>query len=129
MGKTVTYLLSWPPSTNDLWRAVNGRNILSRRARAWAETAGKEVLAQGLTTFPGPVTVDIDLQSPFRRPYDPDNRVKAVMDLLVKCAIIEGDSDRQVHRITVSTQESGFVGARVTITLVEGEDGDYFHGG
>jgi crossover junction endodeoxyribonuclease RusA len=116
VGDQHTYLLSWPPSTNDLWRAYKGRNILSRRARSWAEEAGKELLAQGIRSFKGPVHVGIELRSPYKRPFDPDNRVKALLDLLVKCAILEGDGNSNIHELHVYTQRDGFEGARVTIT-------------
>ena len=91
-----TYLVSWPPSTNGLWRAFRGRNILSRRARLWAESAAKELAEQRAKPIAGKVIIDIELNSPFKRSYDPDNRVKAVMDLLVKNGIIEDDSNQFV---------------------------------
>ena len=34
-GPTQTLFFPWPPSTNDLWRACKGRNILSARYRSW----------------------------------------------------------------------------------------------
>ena len=111
--------LSWPPSTNDLWRAYKGRNILSRRARLWAEEASKELLAQNAKPVKGPVYIEIALQSPFKRPYDPDNRIKALLDLLVKNAILEQDSNSIIHRLTVHTQITGFEGVMVTIQEVK----------
>lgn len=110
-----TLTLSWPPSTNDLWRAFKGRNILSRKARAWYEAASLELLAQKAKPIKGPVWVTIALQSPFKRSYDPDNRIKCLLDLLVKNSILEGDSNSIIHRLTVYTQMVGFEGALVTI--------------
>ena len=119
MASSQTLILSWPPSTNDLWRAYRGRNILSRRARLWADAAGKELLSQNIKPVKGPVWVDIALQSPYKRSFDPDNRVKALLDLLVKHTILEQDNNHIIHRLTVYTQIVGFEGARVTIQEAE----------
>jgi Holliday junction resolvase RusA-like endonuclease len=112
-----SFVISWPPSTNSLWRAYRGRNILSRPARLWAIKAEKELLDQGARPTRGPVEVDIELCAPTRRAFDPDNRTKAVLDLLVKSYVIEDDNNSIVKRISVSIGE-GFVGARVTIRPV-----------
>ena len=114
---TCVYTVSWPPSTNDLWRAVKGRNILSRRARLWTEAASLELIAQGIERIIGPVHVRVELNSPWKRPYDPDNRIKALLDLLVKNSILEDDKDSIIHRLEIVTRgfEATFTGARVTI--------------
>ncbi len=113
-----TYTLSWPPSTNSLWRAVRGRNILSRQYRLWQDKAEEELFAQGLVKVDGPVTIDIELNSPHKRRYDPDNRVKAILDMLVRTLILEDDNDSFIHRLTVYTQLGGFEGATVKIRKV-----------
>ena len=43
-GPTQTLFFPWPPSTNDLWRACKGRNILSARYRSWRDAATKELM-------------------------------------------------------------------------------------
>ncbi len=114
-----TYVLSWPPSTNSLWRAFRGRNILSKQARIWSENASKELVEQKATLVSGPVTIDIELSSPTKRSYDPDNRVKALLDLLVKNGIIEDDNNSIVHKLSIYTQCGElFKGARVSIRKV-----------
>lgn len=113
-NKTRTYLLPWPPSTNALWRAFRGRNILSRQARLWAESAEKELRAQRAELVPGPVEVHIALCAPHKRRYDLDNRIKAVLDLLVKQGLIEDDGHAVVRKIIASVGD-GFQGAKVTI--------------
>jgi len=67
----------------------------------------------------GQVEVEIVLRSPFNRPFDPDNRIKAVLDLLVENGIIDGDGDSVLKRITVSVGED-FQGATVTIRSFRG---------
>lgn len=108
------FILSWPPSTNSLWRAFKGRNILSRRARLWSESASIELLAQGAKPIKGQVQVEIEFSSPTKHLYDLDNRIKAVLDLLVHNSIIEADDCSVVKRI-VARVGSGFTGAKVVI--------------
>lgn len=110
--------LSWPPSTNQLWRSFNGRNILSKEARQWFVKAGNELLEQGVKPVFGPVEVSIELCSPFNRPFDLDNRTKAVLDILVKSGVIEGDGNKIVRKIAVSIGETK--GATVTIRSLGG---------
>ena len=109
-----TYLLSWPPSTNAIWRSYNGRNILSKEARAWREAAYIELVEQAATPVHGPVEVWIELCSPTRRKFDLDNRVKAVLDLISRAGIIDDDNNTVLQKLTVSCGK-GFVGARLTI--------------
>ena len=55
------------------------------------------------------------MRSPHKRRYDPDNRIKAVFDLLVKNAVLERDDDSIIHSFAVFTQVDGFDGVTVTI--------------
>jgi crossover junction endodeoxyribonuclease RusA len=100
-----TIFLSMPPSTNSIWRSVNGRNIVSARYREWKKTAGLELMAQRPVRHLGPVAVTIMLVPPDKRRFDLDNRVKPVLDLLVSGGIIEGDDSRIVKRIVVEPGE------------------------
>jgi len=118
-GESTTFTLTWPPSVNQIWRSVRGRNILSAEARQWRETAKNELLSQHVLPVNGQVEVEIVLRSPFNRPFDPDNRIKAVLDLLVENGIIDGDGDSVLKRITVSVGED-FQGATVTIRSFRG---------
>ena len=115
-----TFVLTWPVSTNDLWRAVRGRNILSAKAREWAKTASLELIAQRARPIKGRVAINIELSSPNYQPYDPDNRVKAVLDLHVKNLVIDSDNHRTVRRHVVEVCDDGsFTGARVTVASME----------
>jgi len=115
-----SFVLPWPPSTNSLWRAYRGRNILSFRARQWTLEASKELLAQGARPVHGPVEIEILLRSPTRRKFDPDNRTKAVLDLLVKNYILEDDNNEIIQRLSVAIDNCGeFTGAKVTIKAAQ----------
>ena len=80
--------LSWPPSTNNLSRAHNGRIISSAEHRTWAKTAAQELAVQRPRKHIGPVSVSIELGPPPSRKFDLDNRVKALLDALVRAEII-----------------------------------------
>lgn len=122
MAEAKEYFLSWPPSQNALWRAYNGRNILSAQGRQWYKTAADELLCQRARPIKGPVVIQVDLAAPTRREYDPDNKVKALFDSLVKSGIIEDDSNRIIKRHSVSVDGES-VGAKVTIIPFGGNIG------
>lgn len=115
-----TYWLSWPPSTNSLWRSFRGRNILSARARKWSDDASRDLLSQGARSILGPVEVSIELCSPWNKDYDPDNRIKSILDLLVRNQVIEDDNHKIVRKLTVSIGED-FKGAKVTLRKANGK--------
>jgi crossover junction endodeoxyribonuclease RusA len=96
---TVALVLPWPPSANSLWRAVKGRNIMSARYRDWQYEAGQCVGLQNPPNVKGPVNLTIELTPPDRRRIDLDNRLKAVIDLLVKHRVIEADDNTVVRQI------------------------------
>ena len=116
-----TICLSWPPSQNALWRAFRGRTILSKQGRLWYEQAAKELLAQGAAKMVGPVIINVELAAPTRRSYDPDNKIKALFDSLVKSAIIEDDSNLIIKHYTVSVDGAGFQGARITLRCLDAQ--------
>lgn len=91
---------------------------MSAQARAWKASAELELVAQRPEPVAGPVQIDIELASPTRRKFDPDNRVKALLDLLVKNGVIEADDNSVLKKFSVSVDGEGFCGARVTIRKV-----------
>jgi len=100
--------LSWPPSLNNMFINVRGRGRVKADAYTqWRNAAGWELLSQKAPRFTGPVKVLIELCTPHKRRYDPDNRVKPVMDLLVEHRVIAGDTDKHIREITVRPVDSG----------------------
>ena len=114
----LSILLPWPPSTNDLWRAVKRRNIMSQRYREWVAEAEHALQLQPHHAIAGPFKIELQLCPPTNRVYDPDNFVKAVMDFLVGSNLVEGDSNRYVKQLTV-TPSRGFNGVWAHIEPVE----------
>jgi crossover junction endodeoxyribonuclease RusA len=62
--------LPFPPSTNRLWRVVEGRAILSKAYREWIAEAGLELMRQRPKRYDGPVALSIELGPPDKRRRD-----------------------------------------------------------
>ena len=90
-----TYILPWPPSVNGYWRSVNGRQILSKRARQY-RVAASEALLEHIRQpmIEGPIVVTERFYPPTKREYDLDNFRKAYRDAMTHFGIW-GD-DRQI---------------------------------
>lgn len=107
--KAKIFSLPLPPSTNGLF--VNGwvgkkgakklRRIPSKPYKAWREVAGWALKSQDHWHIGGAVNVAIYL--PAKMQGDVDNRIKAVLDLLVKYDRI--DDDRNVRSLSVARSE------------------------
>jgi Holliday junction resolvase RusA-like endonuclease len=114
-----TFLLPWPVSTNALYRAVrvgarSQANILSKPARDWYELAGWELQKQKPIPIKGPIRLHIVLGPPNKRLFDPDGKLKATIDLLVRHKVIEDDNWRIIPEGSWALDWS-FVGAKVTV--------------
>lgn len=118
------FVIPWPPGVNQMYRSFRGRTILSARARAWYEDAGAELLAQKLVPVSGPYEIDIELCAPTKRRYDPDGKVKAILDLLVRNSIIAGDDNTLNKRHTVVPIVGGITGATITLRKAPHEEPD-----
>lgn len=101
-----------PPSTNNLFVNVRGKGrVKSERYKTWLNAAGWDVLMAKPKLIQSPVRVTILINRPNKR-SDVDNRVKALLDLLVAQRVLLDDS--QVHSLTV--EWSGAVnGCRVFV--------------
>jgi len=98
--------LPWPPSVNTYWRAVRGRNIVSKKGRAYRQQAA-EILAHRFAgaarpIYTGRVRLIIWAFPPDRRRRDLDNLTKVPLDCL------EGyvyENDNQVDCLTIERCE------------------------
>lgn len=114
-----TFHLPFPPTANTMWRHVRaGQHYLSERYRKWRDEAGKELIVQKVKKVRGPVRITIGLCPPTKTPWDIDNRIKPVLDLLVNCMILEEDNSEIVKEITAHVNMPGLIGTQVTITPV-----------
>lgn len=116
-----TYVLPVPPSVNNLFATVGKRRVKSKEYKAWQSEAGLRLIVARVgrkRKISGYVAIEIGL--PINMRGDIDNRIKPIIDLLVKHAVI--DDDRNVARVTVTRSVSGdaaYVVARPTTIAVE----------
>lgn len=78
-----------PISANAIWRAINGRNIKSKRYRDWELFAGAQLMAQRPGRIDGPYALSIKVPRKCR--LDLDNVPKAISDLAQKHGVISND--------------------------------------
>lgn len=93
--------LPWPPSTNNLFVNVPRRGrVASGEYARWRHEAGWLIQSQHPTKFDGSVTITVELCSPNHQSFDPDNRLKAPIDLLTAHGVIVDDSNRYVRSVS-----------------------------
>lgn len=91
--------LPFPPSINGYWRAYRGRQIISKRGRAYRASVLKQMLCEKRPRFQCELDVHMVLVPPDRRQRDIDNYTKAVFDALTHAGFWADDS--QVKRLTI----------------------------
>lgn len=100
--------LPMPPSTNNMFVNVAGKGrVRSQEYKGWAKAAGWIVKAQRIRKFDVPVTVRIEVNNPRGLGFDIDNRIKAVLDILVSTEVIVDDSAKWVRGIEIKVMDSG----------------------
>jgi len=93
--------LPWPPSTNGLFINVPKRGrVVSQEYGRWRNDAGWLLKSQKPGKFAGAVNITVELCAPKGQSYDPDNRLKAPLDLLKTHGVIVDDSNRYVRSVT-----------------------------
>lgn len=109
MSKFVSYVLSTPPSVNNLWRpqicntGTRSHAIIKKRPAytQWLKVAGWEIAAQRGKQKPiqaGAAIKATYLIEPPKALRDLDNYLKALNDAMVKFGVIEDDSlIREIH--------------------------------
>lgn len=109
--------LPFPPSTNNLF--ANGRSkgrYETPTYTKWKTEAGWVLMTTRPGRLAGRVRIAIELEDSHPR-ADADNRIKAILDLLVSHNVIEDDSAKIVRKVSAEWKDE-VKGARVTITAI-----------
>lgn len=109
----VTVDLPFPPSVNNLFANGSKGRFPTQQYRDWQTSAAWKLLADKPPRVPGPIKVSFEYEEKHGR-RDLDNLLKAVLDLLVKHNIIDGDHRTVLRGITASWSNKVH-GVRVTI--------------
>ncbi|MFN3858145.1 MAG: RusA family crossover junction endodeoxyribonuclease [Caulobacter sp.] len=96
----ISVTLPFPPSTNRLWRSVNGRNIKSAEYREWEARAVAGLGRRNAPPLTGPYSILFNCERPDRRRRDLGNLEKALSDALVTGKVIADDCNAE--RITLA---------------------------
>jgi Holliday junction resolvase RusA-like endonuclease len=116
----LSFILPFPPSSNNLF--VNGKKgrFRSPRYEAWITQAGGEIMRQRPAKYSGPVNLIYEFQEGFdNRKRDLGNLEKATTDILVLHRIIEADDGSIVRKISLAWNPT-IEGVRVLIEPVFG---------
>ncbi len=82
-------ILPWPPTVNTYWRSVNGRNILSKKARQYKKDVA---VCLNKMDMQGDLSVTIECFMPDKRRRDLDNLLKPLLDVMGEYKVYEDDS-------------------------------------
>lgn len=94
----VRLALPYPLTSNRRMTVSRGRSILSKAYRDWVNLAAQELMLQKPRLMRGRIGIYMQLVAPDKRIRDLDNvSFKGIIDLLVKCGVIEGDDSRYVR--------------------------------
>lgn len=114
--RSLTLRLPFPPSLNRIWRAVQGRVVLSKPAREWKAAAAASAMPRGRIAAPltGRLAVTLLLCPPAsygRRQWDIANREKLLADFLTEQRVWLDDSQIDLWLIVrgAATEEKGYV--------------------
>lgn len=116
--------LPFPPSVNGLFAhgIVKGkvRRFPTKAYKAWQREAWVAIKQARHPRFKGKVRVVIEFVPPNKRPRDPDNFNKAVLDSLVKSGVIVDDNNQVIVEFKPLWKPSGPApGAFVTVEDLE----------
>src|SRR5262245_1989877 len=102
-------LLPFPPSANHLFGhrivpAKGNRPAFAKRFPTasytrWIKRAQVLICRAGLPIMREPVTIELELTAPDKRPRDVDNHSKAVIDALVSTNVLPGDDFKWVKAV------------------------------
>lgn len=116
-----TITLPWPPAVNNLFfNAARGGRVKSKRYASWSTEAWAMLLQQRPAPVQGPFRLTVVAERPDNRRRDLDGLLKAPLDLLVACGIVQDDSLAQQLTIGWSPNPPSKPGCvRITVEPVD----------
>jgi len=106
--------MPYPPTVNTYYRAVNGRNIMSKKGRQYKKDCAV-LIKRPKSPLTGDAYLTIDATMPDKRRRDIDNILKPILDALTDCGIYEDDS--QVVELTIRKSSKIVKGGGIKIFL------------
>jgi Holliday junction resolvase RusA-like endonuclease len=103
-GAAYTFKIPAPPSLNASYKNIGRGRAKTGKYKAWCDMADLELACQKPPRFNQRVDVSIYLPEPSRN-SDIDNRIKPVMDSLVRVGVIENDDNRFVRSVRAAWSE------------------------
>jgi Holliday junction resolvase RusA-like endonuclease len=103
VADTAKIYLPTPPSLNNIFvtNKKTGGRFASKKYADWKIEAGWEIQGQKINQFNGLVEISILIKEP-KRKSDIDNKIKAVLDLLVEHKIIKSDDNTTVRKVSAA---------------------------
>jgi crossover junction endodeoxyribonuclease RusA len=100
MTTTRSFRLPWPVSVNSIYRRTRNGTALSARAKQYRDAVAWTCYEQHVQRWADtPIEISITAHPPDAKPRDLDNLLKATLDALESCRVI--DDDVNVWRITI----------------------------
>lgn len=92
-------VLPWPPSANNYWRYMNGRVLVSKKARDYKKEVAWQSINWPVRDMQGRLSISIIAHEPDKRIRDLDNLLKISLDSLQSAAAFKNDS--QIDKIII----------------------------
>jgi crossover junction endodeoxyribonuclease RusA len=94
MSEPLTFLLSYPPTANNLFVNVGKRRVPSAKYKSWKDGESWSIKSRMVMQKPvcGPYTIIISAGRPDKRRRDIDNIIKPISDALVAGGAVSDDS-------------------------------------
>jgi crossover junction endodeoxyribonuclease RusA len=93
-------IIPFPPSVNSMYLNVRGKGrVKTPEYREWIAVASMLVAAQNPVPPKGRAFIRIKIDD--TRQGDADGRIKAAVDLLVRCGILQDDRKKYVRKVSI----------------------------
>lgn len=121
MPGSCTLAFPWPPTLNGAYaNHVDRGRVKTENTKRWQATAARALAMQRWHPMKSSdrVKVAITLYPPNARPFDIDNRCKALLDALQRSKVVENDNQVDVLIVSRSEVKPGGM-AVVTVEAIE----------